>query len=107
MFKLVQQAYDQIIKEREQGYSSGSYGGYGSYGSSGYGSSGYGSQNTGRYGSYEGRPAATEEGRIRAMHMRDPFSWFGGSGGFGRAMAVTATISRPVKRAEMMSIPIT
>ena len=78
MFKLVQQAYDQIIKEREQGYSSGSYGGYGSYGSSGYGS-----QNTGRYGSYEGASGSYGGQNTRDAY-EDPFGWFGGFGGFGR-----------------------
>ena len=46
-FKEIQQAYQQIMKEREaekNGYS-------GSYGYGGYGSTGYGSQNYGGYGS--------------------------------------------------------
>ena len=40
MFKIVQQAYNQIMKEKEMGYSSsgGSYSGYGGY--SGYGQTG-------------------------------------------------------------------
>ena len=37
-FKEVQQAYDQIMKEKQQGSS---YGGFGSYGSDGYGGYGY------------------------------------------------------------------
>ena len=59
-FKEVQQAYDQIVKEREQGYS-----GYGqSYGQGygGYGNYGQGDQNYGGYG---------------------PFGGFGGFGDFG------------------------
>ena len=35
-FKMVQQAYDQIMKEKEQGASGGFYGGYGNYGFGGY-----------------------------------------------------------------------
>lgn len=38
MFKLVGQAYNQIMDERKNGYS----GGYGGYGSGSYGSGGYG-----------------------------------------------------------------
>ncbi len=38
-FKEVQQAYEQIMKEREYGGSSGTYGGYGNYGGFGGGSS--------------------------------------------------------------------
>ena len=43
MFKLVGQAYNQIMDERKNGYSGG-YGGsaYGGYGSGSYGSGGYG-----------------------------------------------------------------
>ncbi len=60
-FKQVQQAYNQIMKEKQQGYSGGyqsgrsgsSYGG-GSYGGS-YGRSGYGGSSYGGYGSGYGR----------------------------------------------------
>ena len=57
MFKLVGQAYNQIMDERKNGYSGGyggSYGGYGSgsYGSGGYGNGGsaYGGSGNGNYG---------------------------------------------------------
>lgn len=42
-FKEVQEAYNQIMKDRENGYSSGSSYGSGSYGSTGYGTGGFGS----------------------------------------------------------------
>lgn len=58
-FKEVQQAYEQIMREREQGYS-------GNYGQQGYGQQGYGQQGYGRQGSYE-----------------DPFGGYGPFGGFG------------------------
>lgn len=47
MFKLVQQAYDQIMYERKNGGS-----GYGSYGSGNYGSGGYGSGPFGGFGGF-------------------------------------------------------
>lgn len=64
MFKLVGQAYNQIMDERKNGYSGGyggSYGGYGSgsYGSGGYGNGGsdYGGSGNGNYGGgYSGNP---------------------------------------------------
>ena len=67
MFKLVQQAYDQIMNERKYGSSGyGAYGGSsagGSYSGSGYGGSGYGNPyGNGQYGD---------------------FGDFGGFGGFG------------------------
>lgn len=46
MFKLVQQAYDQIMDERKNGGS-----GYGDFGNGSYGSGGYGGYGTGGYGS--------------------------------------------------------
>ena len=60
MFKLVGQAYNQIMDERKNGYSGG-YGGYGSgsYGSGGYGNGGsaYGGSGNGNYGGgYSGNP---------------------------------------------------
>lgn len=78
MFKLVGQAYNQIMDERKNGYSGGyggSYGGYGSgsYGSGGYGNGGsaYGSSGNGNYGGgYSGNP------------FDDLFGGFGGFGGF-------------------------
>lgn len=60
-FKEVQQAYQQIMKERE-------YGSSGSYGAGGYGTGGYGT--SGGYGSY----GSGQSG--------DPFGGFGGFGGF-------------------------
>jgi len=51
-FKQVQQAYQQIMDEREKGYSGGSSYGYGGYGSGSYGSGGYGS--SGGYGGFGG-----------------------------------------------------
>lgn len=58
-FKEVQQAYEQIMREREQGYT-GNYGGSGGYGGSSYGGAGGGFGQNG-----------------------DPFGGFGGFGGFG------------------------
>lgn len=61
-FKEIQQAYQQIMKERTEGYSYqntgyGNYGGFGSgYGNTGYGSGGFGNSGTG----YE------EDGHLRA-----------------------------------------
>ncbi len=54
MFKIVQQAYNQIMKERESGYS----GSYGAYGNS------TGSQSSGRY-RYDG----DYQNEIMAIHM--------------------------------------
>lgn len=78
MFKLVGQAYNQIMDERKNGYSGGyggSYGGYGSgsYGYGGYdnGGSAYGGSGNGNYGGgYSGNP------------FDDLFGGFGGFGGF-------------------------
>ena len=78
MFKLVGQAYNQIMDERKNGYSGGyggSYGGYGSgsYSSGGYGNGGsaYGGSGNGNYGGgYSGNP------------FDDLFGGFGGFGGF-------------------------
>lgn len=74
MFKLVQQAYDQIMNERKYGSSGSGYGqsagGYGQgYGSGGYGSYGQGSSSG--YGSY-GQGGAYD----------DPFGGFGPFGSF-------------------------
>ena len=59
MFKLVGQAYNQIMDERKNGYSSGYGGSYGGYGSGSYGSGGYGNggSGNGNYGGgYSGNP---------------------------------------------------
>ena len=66
MFKLVGQAYNQIMDERKNGYSGG-------YGSGGYGNGGsaYGGSGNGNYGGgYSGNP------------FDDLFGGFGGFGGF-------------------------
>ncbi len=72
MFKEVQQAYNQIMKEKEAGASG--YGAYGGYGSSGgYGSAGgYNSSNQGGYG-YDGDRA----------NNGNPYGDFGTFWGFG------------------------
>lgn len=73
-FKQIQEAYQQIMKERTEGYGNPGYGssGYGNsgyeksgYGSSGYGNGGYGQRESGGYGGFGG------------------FGNFGGFGGFG------------------------
>ena len=59
MFKLVGQAYNQIMDERKNGYSGGYGGSYGGYGSGSYGSGGYGNggSGNGNYGGgYSGNP---------------------------------------------------
>ena len=61
MFKLVGQAYNQIMDERKNGYGSSGYGGYGygGNGSGGYsnGGSAYGGSGNGNYGGgYSGNP---------------------------------------------------
>ena len=70
MFKIVQQAYNQIMKEKEMGYSSSgsSYSGYGGY--SGYGQTGRSSG--GGYG-YDGDN----------QQNGNPYGDFGGFWGFG------------------------
>lgn len=73
-FKEVQQAYEQIMKEREQG-SSGSTG----YGSSGYGGGYRSSQGRSNDGTgYDGDNQNTYGGTYE-----NPFGGFGGFGGFG------------------------
>ena len=56
MFKLVQQAYDQIMNERKYGSSNYNGSGYGNarYGSNPYGDSGYGQGNFGGFGGFGG-----------------------------------------------------
>ena len=67
-FKEIQQAYQQIIKERESGYSSGSYGSAGSYGTEdpfgGFGS--FWGVGSGSYGQSSSSSADTEEN----LHLR-------------------------------------
>ena len=67
-FKEIQQAYQQIIKERESGYSSGSYGSAGSYGTEdpfgGFGS--FWGLGSGSYGQSSSSSADTEEN----LHLR-------------------------------------
>jgi molecular chaperone DnaJ len=67
-FKEIQQAYQQIIKERESGYSSGSYGSAGSYGTEdpfgGFGS--FWGMGSGSYGQSSSSSADTEEN----LHLR-------------------------------------
>ncbi len=65
-FKEIQAAYQQIMKERTEGYSGSGYGGQ-SYGG-GYGGSGYGNNTSGGSGYGQG--------------YSDPFGGFGGFGGF-------------------------
>ena len=55
MFKIVQQAYEQILDERERGHSGAGTGdpwGFGGFGSGGFGSSGYGTDSYGSGGGY-------------------------------------------------------
>ena len=81
-FKEIQQAYDQIVREREQGYRGGGYGGN-SYGGSSYGgnySSG-GNYNGQGYGGYNSQGAGDDYG---GGFYWGPFSdFFGGFGGYG------------------------
>lgn len=77
MFKLVQQAYDQIMNERKYGSSGSGYGSQGGY-------NGYG-QSTGSYGNYN------QSGYDQGSYD-DPFggfgpfgSFFGGSGSYGNS----------------------
>lgn len=75
-FKQIQEAYQQIMRERTEGY--GSSGGYGSgsYGSGGFGSSGYGSGSFGGTGGYG-------SGSFGGFGGFGNFGGFGGFGGFG------------------------
>ena len=97
-FKQIQAAYQQIMKERTEGYgygpgSSRGYGGYGSgYGSSGSGyGSGYGSSGSGYgsgyggsgYGSSGSGYGSSGSGYGGYGGGYGPFGGFGGFGGFG------------------------
>ncbi len=84
-FKQIQSAYQQIMKERTEGYSGG-YGGYGSYGY-GQGSSSYG--NT---GSYSGNSRGFEYGY-------DDFGPFGAFGGYRSTGSQTGYEEDPRLRA--------
>lgn len=64
-FKLVQQAYDQIMKEKEQGAAGGFYGGYGNYGFGGYQS-----RQTGGNTEYENRMRAAAN-YIQSRHFKE------------------------------------
>lgn len=73
-FKEIQAAYQQVMKERTEGYSSG----YGGYGSGGYRSgSGYGS------GGYHSGSSTGNGGGGQGGYGGDSFGGFGGFGGFG------------------------
>ncbi len=81
-FKQVQQAYNQIMKEKAGG---GSRYGSSSYGSSGYGGSSYGSQ--GRYG-YDGdnqNGGQNADYDFGGFWGFGPFGFGGGYNGYGRA----------------------
>lgn len=54
MFKRVQQAYDQIMKERQQGFGSGNSGSYGQAQNSGTGAGGYAQYDYGNFGGFGG-----------------------------------------------------
>ena len=62
-FKQVQQAYDQIMKEKEQGASGGYYGGYGDFGFGGY-------QNRQNSSEYENRMRAAAN-YIQSRHFKE------------------------------------
>ena len=65
-FKEVQQAYKQIMDERERGYSSDGSAGESAYGNGGYGPFG----GFGGYGPFGGGPAGGPGGREKAKRMR-------------------------------------
>lgn len=70
-FKQIQEAYQQIMKERTEGYGAGSYSG-GSYGNGGYGG-----------GSYGGYGGAGDHGGFGGFGSFGGFGGFGSFGGFG------------------------
>lgn len=82
-FKEIQAAYQQIMKERTEGYTGSGYGYSGSYGygSSGYSNSGYGNSGYGSSGSGYGNSSGQGNGDFGG------FGWgygpFGGFGSFG------------------------
>lgn len=81
-FKEIQAAYQQIMKERTEGYSYGQSG-YGGYGTGGYGGNGsYGGSN-GRSGSNGGNGNYGSSGRGYGDFYEDFFGGFG-FGGFGQ-----------------------
>jgi len=83
-FKEVQQAYEQIMKEREYGSTGGSSGGYGSYGYGGFG--GFGGQQ--RQSTYE------DEESVRRRAAAN----FVQSGHYQEAMNVLNSLSQKKRR---------
>lgn len=89
-FKEIQAAYQQIMKERTEGYGSGGYGGGGYGGNGGYGAGGYGGYGTGGYG--------TAGGQGGGFGGFGDFG-FGGFGGFGQQSQSTGYEEEPRLRA--------
>ncbi len=82
-FKEIQQAYQQIMKERTEGYHyQGSGYGNGGYGGSGYGGSGYGSGTYGQ-GAYGSGNSGSGSGSGYGGFYGDFEDFFGGFGPFG------------------------
>ncbi len=77
-FKEIQQAYQQIMKDRENGYTGGY--GNGGYSSAGYGNSGYGSGGYGGSG-YGNGSGSGYGGGFGGFGGYGPFGGFGGFGG--------------------------
>ena len=70
-FKQVQQAYDQIMKEKEMGASSGGYGGYGNYGGFGdFGFGGYQNRQSSGGSEYENHLRAAAN-YIQSRHFKE------------------------------------
>ena len=93
MFKEVQEAYTQIMKDREMGYTGGydSSGHQTGYGSSGYGSSGYGGgYGFGGYGGYGGAQSSyTSESDVRLQAAANYIN----NGHYAEAMNVLSSIT--------------
>ncbi|MDD3239062.1 MAG: DnaJ domain-containing protein [Lachnospira sp.] len=84
MFKTVQQAYNQIMKEKESGGAYGSYGTGAGYGGAGYGGSGYGNTGAGNRGGYGYDGDNQQRGQQGGYGDYGDFgSFFGGFGPFG------------------------
>lgn len=81
-FKEIQAAYQQIMKERTQGYGGSAYGGSGYGGRSGYGGNGYGGNGYGGSG-YGGNGYGGNGYDGAGRGYGDPFGGFGGFGGYG------------------------
>ncbi len=98
-FKEVQQAYNQIMKEKQQGYSGGyqngssGYGrsGYGGYGQGGYGQGGYGGSGYGRSGYGQGGYNQQSSYTNDSPEMRAAANFIN-SGQFGEALNVLNNI---------------